>query len=93
MRIEDVCPAAPGIEDKLLDKHGVTMWEVREVLVGNAALRQAGRDRYGEMRYGAVGQTQAGRWLTVFFVMRDHGCAAVVTARDSTKAEKAVRKR
>lgn len=93
MRIDDVRPAAPWIEDKLRDRHGVTMEKVREVLLAAAQFRHAGRDQYGEMRYGAVGQTQAGRWLTVFFVLYDPACAAVVTARDSTKAERALTRR
>ncbi len=90
MRIDDVFPASPSIEDKLLDKHDVTMDEVGEVLCGTPHLRRAGKDRYGDMRYGAVGRTHAGRWLTVFFVARGPGAAAVLTARDSSTAEKAL---
>ena len=93
MDIDDVYPAAPWIEDKLLDKHGVTMEEVVEAIATARQFRQAGRDQYGEMRQGIVGQTQTGRWLTVFFVLREGNTAAVITAREATKSERTLTRR
>lgn len=93
MQIERVELAAPWIEDKLLDKHGVSVAEAEEALLNRLDERKAGRDDLGEMRYGAVGRTDAGRWLTVYFVMREARTAAVLSARDSTRAERATGRR
>jgi uncharacterized DUF497 family protein len=88
MRIEYAEPAADWIEDKLLSKHQVRMEEVEQVLWGDPDIRKAGRDERGEMHYGAVGRTAAGRWLTVFFLLGPGPTAAVLSARDSTRAER-----
>ncbi|MBI1930184.1 BrnT family toxin [Candidatus Poribacteria bacterium] len=42
---------------------------------------------YGERRYKAHGQTDAGRHLTVFFVPVYPNRAKVISARDMTPAE------
>ena len=44
--------------------------------------------RAGEDVYGAFGQTEAGRYLVVFFVHKKDGRALVVSARDMTHSER-----
>jgi len=38
--------------------------------------------------YRAIGQTDAGRYLIVFFVYKHGGRALVISARDATKGER-----
>ena len=77
------------IVDKLAEKHGVLEGEVREVFVSRPAFRRMERGhRAGEDVYGAFGQTEAGRYLVVFFVHKKDGRALVVSARDMTHSER-----
>lgn len=53
--------------DKLAVKHGVSVEEVEEVLFGRAHLRRVERGQVaGEDVYVAYGQTDAGRYLSIF---------------------------
>lgn len=75
--------------DKLAEKHGVVEREVREVLAARPYFRRMERGhRTGENVYGAYGQTEAGRYLVVFFVYKKDSRALVVSARDMTNAER-----
>ncbi|HEY0082374.1 MAG TPA: hypothetical protein VGB61_06260 [Pyrinomonadaceae bacterium] len=42
----------------------------------------------GEDLYRATGQTEAGRFLAVFFVYKGHGRALVISARDMSSRER-----
>ena len=42
----------------------------------------------GEDLYAALGQTEAGRYLVVFFVHKATGDAMVISAREMTKKER-----
>ena len=64
-------------------RHGVTVEEVEEVVFGNPF---STRTRQG--RYGLIGQTEAGRYLTVILAPRGHGVYGLVTARDATLSER-----
>ncbi|MBM3335307.1 BrnT family toxin [Candidatus Sumerlaeota bacterium] len=77
------------VVDKLLSKHNVTTDEVEEVLSRSPRFRflETG-DVQGEDLYAALGQTEAGRYLIVFFVHRTSGEALVVSAREMTKKER-----
>lgn len=44
--------------------------------------------RRGENLYAALGRTDSGRYLTVFFVLKRNGQALVVSARDMSDAER-----
>ena len=56
---------------KLDVKHHVTTPEVEEVLRGQAKVRRVAKgDVKGEDVYLALGQTEAGRYLAVFFVLK-----------------------
>lgn len=77
------------IVDKLAVKHDVDLQEVREILKGRPLFRRMERGhRPGEDLYGAFGQTEAGRYLVVYFVLMKDGNALVVSARDMSSAER-----
>ena len=64
-------------------RHHVTVEEVDEVVFAEAYVR---RDKQGY--YRLIGQTHAGRYLTVFIAPRGGGAYGLVTARDATDAER-----
>ena len=93
MRIEYVYAASPAIEQKLIEKHGVELPEAAEALSNDPYVRVLGRDQYGQMRYGALGQTDSGRQLAVVFVRELPNAAKVITARSmSAKESRAYRR-
>lgn len=77
------------IIDKLERKHNVQQDEVRQVLGSNPHFRfvETGH-RPGENVYAAMGRTDAGRYLIVFFVLKKDKRAIIVSARTMTDAEK-----
>ena len=77
------------IVEKLIVKHRVTQDEVREVLRGSSHFRFVEKGhRRGENVYSAMGQTEAGRYLIVFFVRKKSQQALIVSARDMTGGER-----
>lgn len=64
-------------------RHGVTLEEVDELVEGRFLA-----ERTREDRYLVVGQTQAGRYLSIVIADRSGGVFALVTARDSTDNER-----
>ncbi|HLG16724.1 MAG TPA: BrnT family toxin [Blastocatellia bacterium] len=78
-----------NVIDKLLAKHNVTTDEVEEVFSSMPRCRFIERgDVEGEDLYAALGQTDAGRYLIVYFVHKATGEALTVSARDMTKKER-----
>lgn len=70
MRVQQVV-LQPEIENKLLDKHHVYAYEVEEVLFDNPYVRFVENGhREGEDLYADYGQTYAGRYLIVFFLLK-----------------------
>ena len=77
------------IVEKINFKHRVTQEEVREVLKNSSHFRFVEKGhRLGENVYSAMGQTDAGRYLIVFFVRKRTGQALIVSARDMTAGER-----
>lgn len=78
-----------SVVDKLAWKHNLTTDEVEEVFNGSPRYRfiEMG-DVNGEDLYIALGQTEAGRYLIVYFVRKSSGEALVISARDMTKNER-----
>ncbi|MCC7106907.1 MAG: BrnT family toxin [Chloroflexi bacterium] len=66
-------------------RHGVTLEEAEEVIFGRHHLSSA-----REGRYRLIGQTDAGRYLTIFLGSRGGGVYGLITARDATEAERRV---
>lgn len=80
-----------NIIEKLVRKHNVLQNEVREVLSNKPYFRFVEKGhRPGENVYAAMGQTNSGRYLIVFFVYRTDQYALILSARDMTKAERRV---
>ena len=78
-----------NVIDKLLWKHQVTTDEVEEVFNRSARYRFLEKgDVEGEDIYSAMGRTEAGRYLTVYFLHKVRGEALVISARDMTKKER-----
>ncbi|MBC8446883.1 MAG: BrnT family toxin [Chloroflexi bacterium] len=77
------------IEDKIISKHQVWPDEAEEVLLGHPHVRFMERGHQpGEDLYAAFGQTTGGRCLVVFFLLKPHSAALVITARDMTGKER-----
>ena len=79
----------PEIEDKLLHKHSVLVREVEEVLFGNPHVRFVEKGhREDEDLYAAYGQTEEGRYLMVFFILKQARLALIISARDMDRKER-----
>ena len=77
------------IVEKLIRKHNVKEQEVIEVLKKRPKFRFVEKGhRKGENVYAALGQTNSGRKLIVFFVYKGDKQALIVSARDMTKSER-----
>jgi len=77
------------IVEKIERKHRVTQDEVREILRGPSHFRFVEKGhRRGENAYAAMGQTDSGRYVIVFFVRKTTLEALIVSARDMTGSER-----
>jgi len=77
------------VVDKLDWKHNVTTDEVEEVLKRRPRFRLIEKGNVqGEHLYVGMGQTEAGRYLAVYFVYKKTGEALIVTARTMTEKER-----
>jgi uncharacterized DUF497 family protein len=75
--------------EKLEVKHGVKTKEVEDVLFTHPHIRRVEKGQIkGEDLYAAYGQTQAGRYLIVFFVLKNNTSALPISARDMTRSER-----
>lgn len=77
------------VVDKLLWKHNITTEEVEEVFANKPQYKfqEKGNIR-GEDLYIAYGRTDAGRYLTVFFIYKLSHEALIVTARNMDRKER-----
>ena len=88
MKIANVIWLDPFAE-KLAIKHHVTTQEAEEVLLTNPYIRRSRKGRVkGEDVYAAYGQTEAGRYLVVFFIHKGRGSALPISGRDMTTSER-----
>ncbi len=88
MRIIDIL-WLPDIIEKVAVKHHVQPDEVEDVLMGLPSFRCIERGKVqGEDLYAAMGQTDAGRYLIVYFIRKTGGVALVVSARDMDSRER-----
>jgi uncharacterized DUF497 family protein len=78
-----------AIVEKLIWKHQVLTSEVEEVLRGRCRIFRKETDRVeGENLYNALGQSDDGRYLSVFFIRKLNNKVLIVTARDMNKNER-----
>ena len=77
------------ITEKLWRKHHVEVHEVEEVFGNVPYFRFVEKGyREGENVYAALGQTNGGRYLIVFFVYKQNKQALIVSARDMSASER-----
>ena len=88
MRINEI--RIPGyVLQKLQWKHHVSQEEIKQVLDGKPRLFfvETG-ETDGEHVYLALGKSQAGRYLSVFFIYKRSGSAIIISARDMAQKER-----
>jgi uncharacterized DUF497 family protein len=74
---------------KIEVKHNVKEHEVREVFANKPHFRYIERGKVvGEDMYAALGQTNAGRYLKVFFIYKRNKDALVITAFNMDRKER-----
>jgi hypothetical protein len=79
----------PDISEKIAIKHQVIEEEAEEIFFNNPKYRfvELGH-RKGEDVYSACGQTDAGRYLIIFFIHKANNTALVLSARDMDEKER-----
>jgi hypothetical protein len=88
MRIRDLVLKSHVI-DKLAWKHNISELELRQVFNNEPKIRRIEKGKIkGEDLYVALGRTDAGRYLVVFFIMKTNKEALILTARDMTQKER-----
>ena len=79
----------PDIVDKIEVKHHLDQDEVEQVFFNRPRYWFVERgDRKGEDVYAAMGQTDAGRYTIVFFILKKNSSALIVSARDMDTRER-----
>ena len=88
MRIREII-WLPEIVEKLERKHQVLPHEVRELLGNRPRIffRETGYVE-GEHLDEALGRTDAGRYLAVFFIRKPADKVLIISARDMTSTER-----
>ena len=77
------------IVEKLAWKHNVLPSEVEEVLSGGCRIFRKEKGKVeGEHLYNALGRTESGRYLSVFFIRKLGNKALIVTARGMNRRER-----
>jgi len=75
--------------DKIIRKHNVSPEEVEQVLSKDPVIqRLEGGHVKGEDLFIGFARTDAGRYLSVLFVLKKDKRALVISARDMTKRER-----
>jgi hypothetical protein len=79
----------PDVIDKLVRKHQVEAEEVDQVLFGRPYFRKVQKGHIpGEDLYAAYGQTDSGRYLSVFFIYKPTSEALIISSRDMDPKER-----
>jgi uncharacterized protein len=79
----------PDIVDKLAYKHNISPEEVEEVFLNRPRFFFMEKGRVaGEDLYMALGQTDAGRYLSLFFIRKVGELALIISARDMDAKER-----
>jgi len=79
----------PSILDKVEVKHQVLQDEAEEVFFNKPRFRfvELGNQK-GEDVYSLSGQTEAGRYLIIFFIHKSSNTALILSARDMDRKER-----
>lgn len=88
MNLRDIIWLEQFVE-KIERKHRVETFEVEEILCSRPYALRVEKGRIpGEHLYAAYGQTEAGRYLVVFFIYKGRATALPISARDMTPSER-----
>lgn len=88
MKIETIL-LSKAVAYKLESKHGVSEEELRSVLLGKPHVRFVCLGHVeGEDVYLAMGCSDEGRTLIVYFINKGRGAVRPISARDMTKTER-----
>ena len=89
MRISEII-WLEDIVDKLQWKHHVSPSEVEQVLSRRPKIffKEKGKLNPEENLYLALGRSEAGRYLSIFFILKQKNRALIISARDMTISEK-----
>lgn len=75
--------------EKIWDKHRIEVHEAEEALRNHRRVRRVRRGHVrGEDVYVVLGQTDSGRYLSVFFVYKRSHDGIVISARDMDAGER-----
>jgi len=79
----------PDIVDKLTVKHNVTQDEVESLFFNRPRYYFVEKGyRKDENVYSALGQTDDGRYLIVFFILKPGNIALILSSRDMDRKER-----
>jgi len=79
----------PDIIEKLAVKHQVAPEEVEDIFFNRPRIRFHEKGHVqGEHMYSALGQSDAGRYLIVFFIFEPVNRALIISARDMNRSER-----
>ena len=78
------------VRQKILLKHSVLTEELDEVFRSKPKYLfvKRGVVRKNEDLYSAIGRTEAGRLIIIFFIIKSRGEALILSARDATRKER-----
>jgi len=78
-----------NVIEKIESKHHCLPTDVEEVVTNKPKVKKMHRGHFcGEDVYRAFGQTEAGRYLTVFFIHKRTNKALILSARDMDEKER-----
>lgn len=82
------CP--DNVREKILLKHNVLIEELEEVFRSRPKYLfvKRGLVHKGEDLYSAIGRTEAGRLLIIFFILKAGREGLIISARDATRKER-----
>lgn len=90
MQIDEIIWLSQFVE-KLARKHDVSTAEVEEVFANQPHFRFVNKgERVDENVYSAMGQPDAGRYLIVYFILKPHHRALIISARDMDRKERRI---
>ena len=75
--------------DKLESKHDVSVYEAESIFTGKPVYKKIQKGRVkDENLYRALGKTESGRYLAVFFIYKKTHEVPIISARDMTEKER-----
>jgi hypothetical protein len=78
-----------NIVEKLEEKHHLSQTEVEEVFRNHPRVRRIERGEIaGEDVYSALGRTEDGRYLVIFFIHKRSDDVLIISARDMSLRER-----